>query len=413
MKEPFIFLAILFLVFFILLAFSSQVFATAVYRFQFHPEYMGPGNYSERIRWWACIGGGAGSNLELCTLQACNIDLARNPDPLISVPADCPSAQNPNLPTVGSWEVRNGIEGCYIYDCSGGWETTDKDGNPFNCLPLEALASQADCVAHGGVWAATGFATCSSGLRCATTNIDLLNPLAAGNEQACVQAGGYWDTITDTCFGYDRSIINVDIGGSTTSNKCNVIGERACMLRIRSRTFAGATPNPPLVLVYFNITQGPNPPSNLTESRADPCGPLSLNNYLVRFRWDYTHNVPKNLNNYQIRINNINSFPTNPNGDPIWDGNEFRCAGSICSVDYSSTSGQTIVFDTHSYNADWRQWLHGGRWGQQLYWTVRARDNDDYWSQWSPVKTTNHLPPNPYPWVDFDWSPLGRSEERR
>ncbi len=406
-KRVCLFLTSLTLALFIFLAFSFEASATAVYPIQYEPNWLRPENYSARFRWYACIGGVEGSQLDRCTMQVCNIDLARNPD-LAVAEADCPSPTNANNLVVGVWETRGGIEGCYIYNCPAEWEEEDLDGNPVECLPFEALENDTTCVDHGGF--AEPSAICDSGRRCGTSNIDRHDPHPTiDNESACWEAGGLWHP-AGACFIYQRSIVNVEPEGAPAYNKCNIIGEKSCMRRLWSRTAAFPDPVEAMGIRLINVTQGPNEPDNLRESSDEPCGLTSKNNYFVNFLWDYTHDVPYDLADYQIRISNVNSFPLDGNDDPQLTGDEFQCnAGSICQITaFDIEDGDTVEFKTDGpYGSSWGQWLRAGRFGQRLYWTVRARDDEGYWSEWAPVKQTNELPPNPYPWVYFDWEPFG------
>jgi len=317
-------------------------------------------------------------------------------------------------------QVCKKVEGVYV--CEGGHSIddliqdvkdyrADDDHDPTKWIDVGCFNEDDDgnhgqdvCVNAGGIWwGDTCYQPEARRVRDAMMNwVDIL-------PDECEERGGFPRNIDGrpACYIPQNSVLAID-QRDPSLNCGGVQGEEAC---VYMEWMNGESEHTVLKKHTFNVANLPYAPSNLNTDRVEPCD--EWNNYLVRFIWDYNHEETLNMDSYQLRIRSEDddfsaaSYP-----------DEFTCDGGvIChETSLSVAPGSNVNFNPTGDDAyRWKDWLHGeapwdgqgSNWGQPFYWTVRVRDSNGFWSYWSDVNTTNPLPPNPYPSVDFDWSPFG------
>ncbi|MFH1714326.1 MAG: LamG-like jellyroll fold domain-containing protein, partial [Candidatus Nealsonbacteria bacterium] len=128
------------------------------------------------------------------------------------------------------------------------------------------------------------------------------------------------------------------------------------------------------VQTFFNFDRAPEI-QNLNYSSPTTC---SYEMSIPIFSWDYSDedDVPLGTDPqtiYQIRIDNDSTFGVDANDDPILDGDEYRCSGSLCEV----------TTPVHSFSPQPAEWISWTDYGQTYYWKARVKDSNGKWSSWS------------------------------
>jgi len=166
------------------------------------------------------------------------------------------------------------------------------------------------------------------------------------------------------------------------------------------------------VTTSFNSNSPPDEPTIPEEY--EPTGVAwssgcTYNMAIPAFNWEYSDedDDPEGTDPqsaYQIRIDNDSIFEVDGNDEPILDVDEFVCIDdprTICPIGTSAS---------HSFSPVSSQWIAWAEHGTTYYWTVRVKDSNDAWSEWSEISSFN-TPLHTYPEPNFIHSPEYPSAE--
>jgi hypothetical protein len=138
-----------------------------------------------------------------------------------------------------------------------------------------------------------------------------------------------------------------------------------------------------------------NSPPSATNNEVSFLDECTYNMATPSFSWTYSdpEDDPPGTDpqtQYQIRIRGSSTFPVDEEGEAILQDDEFKCSGQICSA-----SSELNYFSPISGS-----WIDWANYGEPYYWTVRVKDSQDKWSDWSDL-TSFVTQDHKYPQVDF------------
>ena len=254
---------------------------------------------------------------------------------------------------------------------------------------------------------------------------------AFSDKTTCEENGGFWHAGNATWWQHNSCFIPQDllmeINPWDPSVNCSVGGEEACMALW---WFQRQSSDSLIFGVSLDIMNVPETPNSFNQTFS-PC--RNRGDYIPKLEWNYNHLGGLSQSAYQIRIN-INStglpfdfdlvFPTDADDNPNFTGTELQwtddddptgCFFTLSQPNCAFLTRAPSVTPNNSIEPDldlgWPGWI-SDKWGSKIYWTVRVRDENGYWSEWSKAQNCTDpktlcfdLPPNSYPWVDFIFEP--------
>jgi len=164
-------------------------------------------------------------------------------------------------------------------------------------------------------------------------------------------------------------------------------------------SFSGANYGVETSFSFSNPPDKPGIPSEYQPSGVSWSGECVYNIAIPTFHWIYNDldDIPPGTDpqtQYQIRIRNNSNFPVDGEGNPILQSDEFKCGGQVCSA-----FSQSVSFSPPT--ATWISWASHNT---NYYWTVRVKDSNETWSEWSdPLSFSTPL--HTYPQPDFIHGP--------
>ncbi len=191
-----------------------------------------------------------------------------------------------------------------------------------------------------------------------------------------------WLSFRGANYGVSVNIGNGDFSGYAWSDNIGWL------------SFRGANYGVVTGFSFSNPPDKPGVPSEYQPTGVSWSGECAYDISIPTFHWTYYDQDGDPQAQYQIRIRNSSNFPIDGSGNPILQEDEFKCSGQVCSGYIQSTSFSLPP-------ADWISWASHNA---NYYWTVRVKDSNETWSEWSdPLSFSTPL--HTYPQPDFIHGP--------